>query len=97
MPALSRRAEVLIALKRFSAARADAERLVAATLEARPGDDPSSSVGLAYLALGEALNGEERRQEARAALEQALANLEAAGGPEFAGTVRARELLRARR
>jgi serine/threonine protein kinase len=96
VPALRRRAEVLTALKRFGAARADAERLVALTLEARPGDGPSSSVGLAYLALGEALNGEKRYQQARPALEQALANLEAAGGPEFEGTVRARELLGAR-
>jgi len=87
---------VLMALKRFAAARADAERLVAPTLEARPGDGPSSSVGLAYLALGEALNGEGRHEEARAALEQAVANLDGAAGPEFAGTIRARELLTAR-
>jgi hypothetical protein len=92
-PALRRRAEALLRLRRFADARADAERLVAVTIDARPGDGPSSSVGLAYLALGEALIGTGRQAEARPALEQAVANLDAAAGPDFPGTVRARTLL----
>jgi serine/threonine-protein kinase len=91
--ALRRRIDVLLAMGRYADARADAERLVPLVLKAAPGSGPSAIVGSSYLTLGEALAGERRPEEARAALEQARQHLEAAAGPNHPGAVRARELL----
>ena len=94
--ALRRRAEVLIRLRRFADARIDAERLVAIVDPAHD-TGPSALVGNAYLTLAEALHGEGRDAEARAALNEALRHLEAAAGPDAPGTVRAKALLQLNR
>ena len=91
--ALRRRAEILLELGHFSEARQDAERMVALAAESSPADLPSAGLGTAYLALGEALNGEHRDAEARAALERAITHLEVSLGREHPETTRARWLL----
>jgi len=90
---LRRRAEIALKLRRFGAARADAERAVSLALERAGAGRASGSVGLAYLALGQANAGEGRVAEARTALRSAVEHLVPTVGADHAECVRARELL----
>jgi tetratricopeptide (TPR) repeat protein len=91
--ALWRRVEILLKLGHFTQARRDAERMVALAVQSGPGDAPSAGLGTAYLALGEALAGEHRDAEARAALERALTHLGPSLGSEHPASEHARALL----
>ena len=75
---------------RFAKARADAELAIALTRAPLPEGALAGGVGLAQLTLGEALAGERRTAEARAALDAALRHLDVAVGATHPATVRAR-------
>ena len=81
-----------MAREEITAATADLERLLRMTRRSVPEGVLSAGLGNAFLALGEALAGLGRRDEARTALDEALEHLEDAGGPTHPGTVRARAL-----
>ncbi len=90
--ALRLRAAVHLRTGRYAAALADLEQVLALARATVPDDVLSADLGAAYLALGEALAGLGRRDEARTALDDALRHLEDAGGPTHPGTVKARAL-----
>jgi hypothetical protein len=90
---LRRRAEINVKRRRFALARTDAERAIPLVLARVPAGEFGGSVGLTYLTLGEALAGEGRPSEARAALASAIRHLDATVGGDHPATRRARKLL----
>jgi hypothetical protein len=90
---LRRRAEINVKQRQFAVARADAERAIPLLLARVPAGGFGGNVGLTYLTLGEALAGEGRPSEARAALASAIRHLDATVGGEHPATRRARKLL----
>jgi tetratricopeptide (TPR) repeat protein len=91
--ALRHRAMVHLRAGRYAEALGDAERLLPIVRANVPEGTRSSSLGIAYVTLGEALAGLERAAEAKTALTEALRHLDDAAGPTHPGTVRARALL----
>jgi tetratricopeptide (TPR) repeat protein len=91
--ALRHRAMVHLRAGRFAEALGDGERLLPIVRANVPEGARSSSLGIAYLTLGEALAGLGRNAEAKTALTEALRHLDEAAGPTHPGTVQARTLL----
>jgi serine/threonine protein kinase/tetratricopeptide (TPR) repeat protein len=87
---VSRRAEVELAMRNFTGAERDARRALAA-VNALVGDTPSTDAGRAHLLAGEALEGQGRRTESRAAYATAGRQLRATLGDAHPAT---REALR---
>ncbi|MGE5243560.1 MAG: protein kinase domain-containing protein [Betaproteobacteria bacterium] len=88
---LVRRSAIELQLRRVNDAASDAARALGLLLkDARPGTS-SSYVGRAYLALGRALQGKGKTDEARAAFRSALDNLESTLGRDHAETRIARQ------
>jgi tetratricopeptide (TPR) repeat protein len=92
---LARRAEVEIELHQYERAATDATRALDLFRQILEPGVLSSNPGRAYLALGRALMGQGRSEEARAALRTSLEHLESALGPDHPDTRRARQLAEA--
>jgi serine/threonine protein kinase/Tfp pilus assembly protein PilF len=89
---LVRRSDLELQLHRPGEAAADAARaLTMLQRSAQPGAF-SSDLGRAYLALGRALQAQDKRDEARAALRSAAEHLESALGPDHPDTRSAKQL-----
>jgi len=76
---------------RFDQAAADARRELELERKATGDDGDYSGVGRAYLMLGRALDGEGKTEEARAAFEAALEQLEPSLGTDHPKTREARD------
>jgi serine/threonine-protein kinase len=87
---LLRRSEIRWRLGRLAEAAADAERCLRLELEANEPGVPSSHVGAAYLALGRALESQQKSGEAGAAFAAAAAQLEPTLGAEHPDCLEAR-------
>jgi len=88
---LFRRARVNLRAGRFDQAAADARRELELERKATGDDGDYSGVGRAYLMLGRALDGEGKTEEARAAFEAALEQLEPSLGTDHPKTREARD------
>ncbi len=90
---LVRRSDLEMQLGRPADAAADAERAVKVTVESTAPTALTSVSGRAYLALGRALQAQNRRGESVTVLRSAISHLESALGPDHADTREARRLL----
>ena len=90
---LRRRSGVALEMGRLDAARSDADRAVRTEKEISEPGTFSSALGLDYLALGRVLRGQQKREEARAALTTALEHLAPSVGANHPDTREARRLL----
>jgi tetratricopeptide (TPR) repeat protein len=88
---LVRRSGLALQLKRFEAAASDAARAVTLELERTDPDARSCYAGHAYLALGRALAGQGRADDARSAFASAQQHLEPTLGEDHPDTRAARE------
>ena len=91
--ALRRRGEILVKLRRFAEARADADEVVRLASGVVPAGAKSGGLGGAYAVLGEALLGLGDAANARQALEQARDHIDTAVGHEHPLAARIRGLL----
>ena len=90
---LRARSEVSLLAHRSGPAAADAERAVRMELDALDPGAVSSSVGLAYLSLGEALRAQGKREEALGALLSAARHLRPTVGERHRSARRAAGLV----
>ena len=89
---LLRRFEVYLKVRRFEEAAADADRALRLELEASGEGVPSSNLGQAYLALGQALAAEAQHGLARKNLASAIEHLVPTFGADHPATREARRL-----
>jgi tetratricopeptide (TPR) repeat protein len=91
-PVLRRRAVLRAHFGEFAPARHDAERALAIAVERVGEGNRASTVGIAYLTLGDVLTAEGRNAQARAAFESAVEHLDATVDPAQPDLLRARTL-----